>query len=172
MQNAPVFHLALSLAMSFSLLAQPAMAQDAGDQAVEESLEVIQAPASEEETPKTPPAREKDPLVLRLEGLDWEAVPDGARVLSFEEVLERTVKDNPDIELAREKINETEAKQDSVESKRVLFFFKYFNSDYIEGAAESDVKAAAKHVDVETSEALKRPPSTTTIWFVRRWPVT
>ncbi len=145
MRNIPVPYLAFTLALSFSLLLSfPAAAQ--------ELQQLENAPESSLEAKVL--KEEEDAFVQKLGNLRWKPVPDNAKSLDFKEVLKRTVKDNRDIELAREKIHETEAKQNSVESKRVLFFFKYFNSDYIEGAAESDVHAAAKHVEVEINEAL------------------
>jgi hypothetical protein len=72
----------------------------------------------------------------------------------------------PAIKAAAAKEAETQARQKSVKGQRVLFLFKYFNAQYLEGSAENDlladkaqVEAVARQVDWQATEqwiALKK----------------
>lgn len=74
--------------------------------------------------------------------------------LGFADVVRQTEAQDFEFRLSREKVNETAAKREDVESKRILFFFKYFDSAFLEGSAESDVMAAAAHAQVVLNESL------------------
>ncbi len=101
-----------------------------------------------------PEKRISDPFVEKLEAVTWEPIPENTFRLTYEETLKKTADKNLDIRISQAKINETIAKQASVEKKRLLFFFKYFNSEYFEGSAESDVNAARQHEVVVSNQAL------------------
>lgn len=72
---------------------------------------------------------------------------------------------DPDIKLAQEKAIETQLKQKDVQRKRLLFFFKYFNAEFLESAADSDVQAADAHVANVTLQGLLRTIETYYVWL-------
>ncbi len=116
----------------------------------------LKAPAKATETQVTNQSEktEKDPFVAKLESIVWEPVPEDTMRMTYKEALSRAADKNLDVRISLAKVTETQAKQASIENKRLLFFFKYFNSEYFEGSAESDVNAAKQHQVVVSNKAL------------------
>jgi hypothetical protein len=76
------------------------------------------------------------------------------RFVSFLDVLQRVQDHSPEILVAREKIVEINERKHGVQGKRILFFFKYFNSSYLEGSAKSDLDAASAHAEFTRQQVL------------------
>ncbi len=118
------------------------------------SSPVADKTATTKEAAITKTKRQIDPFVEKLESVTWEPVPEKTLRMSYKEVLKKVSEKNLDIRISQAKIDETLAKQASIENKRLLFIFKYFNSEHFEGSAESDVKAAQQHQIVVSNKAL------------------
>lgn len=105
-------------------------------------------------------AAANDPLMTLLADAArherWQWANDDATHVSWHTVLDKAKENHPLVLQAKSRLAETEAKQDGVESKRVLFFFKYFDARYLEGSAELDVKAAHAQVDAARQQALRQ----------------
>ena len=63
------------------------------------------------------------------------------QALTLDSWVSQVLAIEPTIKAAKAKEAETKARQKSVKSKRVLFLFKFFNAQYLEGSAENDLKA-------------------------------
>lgn len=101
--------------------------------------------------------REEDVSALmgKIQALQWQSPPpDADGNLTWKKVMDQTLAHDLDVKLSQEKINETEVKREDVETKRVLFFFKYFDATFLEGSAESDVMAASAHAQSITQSSL------------------
>jgi outer membrane protein TolC len=64
-----------------------------------------------------------------------------ARSLSLATLFETVLTQSPELQLKKEKINESSIRFRNVASKRLLFFFKYLNASYLESSAQQDVQA-------------------------------
>ncbi|MDH4379628.1 MAG: hypothetical protein QE263_06965 [Vampirovibrionales bacterium] len=82
----------------------------------------------------------------------WHGADDA--LVGLNELITQAVQNHPLIAAARLKVIETEAKHAVVESKRVLFFFKYFDAQTMAGGADTDVEAAKTHVKAVEQTAL------------------
>jgi hypothetical protein len=89
-----------------------------------------------------------------LTTLSWSLTQQAGTPIGWGEVIQRTQQHNVEIAISQEKITETEVKRQDVETKRVLFFFKYFDSAFLEGSAESDVMAAGAHAQAVLNQSL------------------
>lgn len=152
-----VFSVAFSLTLSFSTcLAFPyqALAND-----TKTDLPPSQVSEIEAIPPSLPEKAEKertDVFLKQIKTLKWDNDLPHDKEMSLFEALQKTSKHNWNIQIAQKKIEETEAKQDGVESKRILFFFKYFDARYLEGSAESDVQAQQEHARLVQQNELKK----------------
>ena len=107
---------------------------------------VMPVAIAEEQPPKfVAEATIEAALIAEIRALRWAPIPESATPLAFSEVIEALPVHHLTPQIALAKIEETQAKQLSVKNKRVLLFFRYFNSQYLEGSAESDVLAAREH---------------------------
>jgi len=107
----------------------------------------VSAEASEAETAMAQ-------LLSKIQTLSWQPMPSDARKISLKGALEDALQKSLDIQIGEERIKETEAKENTIEGKRLLFFFKFFNFQHIEGAAESDVLAAKEALAAEEHKTL------------------
>ena len=64
-----------------------------------------------------------------------------AQSLSLSTLFETVLAQSPELQLKKEKINESSIRFRKVASKRLLFFFKYLNASYLESSAQQDVQA-------------------------------
>jgi Outer membrane efflux protein len=64
-----------------------------------------------------------------------------AQSLSLPLLFETVLAQSPELQLKKEKINESTIRFRRVASKRLLFFFKYLNASYLESSAQQDVQA-------------------------------
>ncbi|MBK8189684.1 MAG: TolC family protein [Vampirovibrionales bacterium] len=93
-------------------------------------------------------------LNARFAHTPWTLAAADATPLTLQQALDQTLENNPDIQAAKEKISEMQAKRAMVKNKRLLFFFRYFNASFLEGSAESDTQAAREHLEAVTQKAL------------------
>lgn len=100
------------------------------------------------------PSADDQSLLDKISALQWSPQLQDVKLIPWKDVIRQTEKNNLEIQLSREKVTETEVKKQDVEMKRVLFFFKYFDSAFLEGSAESDVLAANAHSQAVMNEAL------------------
>lgn len=124
-----------------------------------QTLIAPEAPKTHAEQPTTPLNVEEASLQEFLDTINhlkWTDDLPHDKEFSLLEALNSTQAHNWDIKVAQQKIEETEAKQDGVESKRILFFFKYFDARYLEGSAESDVQAQQEHTRSVEQTVLKQ----------------
>ncbi|MBY0405685.1 MAG: hypothetical protein K2X66_17415, partial [Cyanobacteria bacterium] len=84
-------------------------------------------------------------ILEEIQGIKWQSPESTAQPVQWLDLIGHVKKNDSEIQMSREKITETEAKREDVEMKRVLFFFKYFDSGFLEGSAESDVVAVSAH---------------------------
>jgi outer membrane protein TolC len=70
-----------------------------------------------------------------------------AHAITLTELLTQVPQKDADVHLAIEKQHEAEIRHKEVESKRVLFFFKFFNAAILESSAENDAHAANAHTE-------------------------
>ncbi len=123
----------------------PAMAQ--AQDAAKESPPTTEATASL--------AMALDAMVAEAREATWQWKPDESVSIKLRPLLKKAESHHPLVLHAKSRLAETEAKQDGVESKRVLFFFKYFDARYLEGSAELDVQAAQAQVRAARQQALR-----------------
>ena len=76
--------------------------------------------------------------------------------ISLFPLLKQAYQQSPSRELAKSLLKEAELKQKQVKGKRLLFFFKYLNAHFLEGAAASDVSASQAEAEQAVSDLIVR----------------
>lgn len=90
-----------------------------------------------------------------VRSLTWDPQVAGeTEPLSLQALVKQTETSDLEYRISLEKVYETSVKQQDVENKRILFFFKYFDAAFLEGSAESDVMASSVHAESVLQKAL------------------
>ncbi len=133
--------------------AEISQAPEQAEKAVVETTEAL-APMEPEKPVTNREPVFHDALLTEIKALQWQTVQQAQKPLSLSEALEIALKNNLDIQISEEKIQETEAKENTIEGRRFLFLFKFLSFQYLEGAAESDVLASKENLLATRNKAL------------------
>lgn len=84
----------------------------------------------------------------------WRWVPDDAELIDINDLLQAAMERHPLVTDAHAKLAETVAKEGEVESRRLMYLFRYFDARHMENSAELDVEAARAQVTFAKEQAL------------------
>lgn len=103
------------------------------------------------------------PLATNLLQLDkatrqaqWRWLPNDGDTIEVDKLLEKASDEHPLVLDAVAKLAETEAKEEEVTSRRLMYLFRYFDARQMENSAELDIKAAAAQLEAARQKALKQ----------------